>query len=150
MRGFVVVEDEAAFQAWLKAQPTFAMTMASPARGAAASAVPGGVVDVQAQGKALAQSRGCVACHTVDGSPGVGPTWKGLHGKTQTLADGSTVLADEAYLRRAIQEPNAQVVKGFSPIMPPAVLSDEEVAALVAYIQSLGGLAPAASQKAQR
>ncbi|UUZ68438.1 c-type cytochrome [Polaromonas sp. P2-4] len=146
MRGFVVVEDEAAFQVWLKKQPTFAMTMAAP-RGA-----PAGGADARvAQGEALARSKGCVACHTVDGSSMVGPTWKGLHGKTQTLADGSTVLADEAYLRRAIQEPQAQVVKGFSPIMPPAVLSDEEVAALVAYIQSLGGPAPTApEQKAQR
>ncbi|MGH6624976.1 MAG: c-type cytochrome [Burkholderiaceae bacterium] len=151
MRAHVVVEDLAAFQAWLKVQPTFAMSMAAP-RGAAAVAVPGGMVDVQAQGKVLAQSRGCVACHTVDGSPGVGPTWKGLYGKTQTFADGASALADEAYLRRSIREPQAQVVKGFAPIMPPAAdLSDDELAALVAYIQSLGSPAQAAPvQKAQR
>ena len=151
MRGFVVVEDEAAFQAWLKTQPTFVMTMASPARGASAGSLAPAADARLAQGEALAQSKGCVACHTVNGSPGVGPTWKGLQGKTQTLADGSTVLADEAYLRRAIREPQAQVVKGFPPIMPAAALSDEELAALVAYIQSLGGAAPAVpEQKAQR
>ena len=151
MRGFVVVEDEAAFQAWLKTQPTFVMTMASPARGASAGSLAPAADARLAQGEALAQSKGCVACHTVNGSPGVGPTWKGLQGKTQTLADGSTVLADEAYLRRAIREPQAQVVKGFPPIMPTAALSDEELAALVAYIQSLGGPAPAVpEQKAQR
>ncbi|WP_332776060.1 cytochrome c oxidase subunit II [Polaromonas sp.] len=157
MRGFVVVEDEAAFQAWLKTQPTFAMTMASPARGAPAGAPAAGADARVAQGEALARSKGCVACHTVDGSAMVGPTWKGLSGKTQTLADGATVLADEAYLRRAIREPQAQVVKGFPPIMPPTALSDEELAALVAYIQTLGGPAPAPAapepkveQKAQR
>lgn len=151
MRGFVVVEDETAFQAWLKTQPTFVMTMASPARGASAGSLAPAADARLAQGEALAQSKGCVACHTVNGSPGVGPTWKGLQGKTQTLADGSTVLADEAYLRRAIREPQAQVVKGFPPIMPTAALSDEELAALVAYIQSLGGPAPAVpEQKAQR
>ena len=151
MRGFVVVEDETAFQAWLKTQPTFVMTMASPARGASAGSLAPAADARLAQGEALAQSKGCVACHTVNGSPGVGPTWKGLQGKTQTLADGSTVLADEAYLRRAIREPQAQVVKGFPPIMPAAALSDEELAALVAYIQSLGGSAPAVpEQKAQR
>ena len=74
-----------------------------------------------------------------------------LSGKMQTLADGSTVLADETYLRRAIREPQAQVVKGFPPVMPPAILSDEEVAALVAYLQSLGSPTPVApEQKAQR
>ena len=155
MRGFVVVEGEAAFQAWLKTQSTFAMTMASPAGGTPAGAAAAGADARVAQGEALAQSKGCVACHTVDGSSRVGPTWKGLSGKTQTLADGSTVLADEAYLRRSILEPQAQVVKGFPPIMPPAVLSDEELAALVAYIRSLGAPAQAApepkpEQKAQR
>jgi cytochrome c oxidase subunit 2 len=150
MRGHVVVEDEPAFQAWLKAQPTFAMAMADAGRAAGATAAAG-AGNQAAQGQALAQSKGCIACHTVDGSPRVGPSWKGLFGKTQSLADGTTVLADENYLRRSIVEPQAQVVKGFSPIMPPPGLSDEEVAALVAYIQSLGGPAPAApEQKAQR
>lgn len=153
MRGFVVVEDEATFQAWLKTQPTFVMTMARPAPGASAGAPASGPGARVAQGEALAQSKGCVACHTVDGSSRVGPSWKGLAGKTQTLADGSTVLADEAYLQRAIREPQAQVVKGFPPVMPPSTLSDEELAALVAYLQSLGGPtppAPAPEQKAQR
>ena len=146
MRGFVVVEDEAAFQAWLKTQPTFAMAIASP------PAAPAAGADAKAaQGQALALSKGCVACHGVDGSAGVGPGWKGLSGKTQTLADGSTVLADEAYLRRAIQAPQAQVVKGFPPVMPTVALSDDELAALVAYIQSLGGPAAAAAvQTTQR
>ena len=140
MRGFVVVEDEAAFQAWLKTQPTFAMAVASPA------AAPAAGSDAKVvRGQALALSKGCVACHGLDGSAGVGPGWKGLSGKTQTLADGSTVLADEAYLRRAIQAPQAQVVKGFSPVMPTVALSDDELAALVAYIQSLGGPAAAAA-----
>ncbi|MGH8829610.1 MAG: c-type cytochrome, partial [Polaromonas sp.] len=111
----------------------------------------GGAGAQVAQGQALAQSKGCVACHTVDGRPGVGPTWKSLYGKMQTLADGSTALVDEAYLGRSIREPMAQVVKGFPPIMPPAALSDEELAALVAYIQSLGAPAQAApEQKVQR
>ena len=139
MRGFVVVEDEAAFQAWLKTQPTFAMTMATAAAGTPGGLPVAGSDAKVAQGQALALSRGCVACHTADGSAGVGPGWKGLWGKTQTLADGSTVLADEAYLRRAIREPQAQVVKGFAPVMPPATLSNDELTALVAYIQSLGG-----------
>lgn len=72
MRGTVVVEDEAAFEAWLSAQPTFAATLA-PA--APANVVAG---DLAARGKALAQSKGCVGCHSVDGSTIVGPDRKSV------------------------------------------------------------------------
>ena len=148
MRGFVVVEDPAAFQIWLKAQPTFAMSMAKSAPGV--SGVAGASPQV-ARGEALAQSKGCVACHSVDGSPRVGPTWKGLYGKTETMADGSSALVDEAFLQGFIRNPQARSVKGFPPIMPKIELSEEELAALVAYIGSLGGPVPAAAeQKAQR
>ena len=150
MRGYVLVEDETDFQAWLKAQPTFAATMASASRAAAATTVAGADTRV-AQGQALAQSKGCVACHTVDGGPRVGPTWKGLYGKTETMQDGSTALVDEAYLQSFIRNPQARSVKGFAPVMPKIELSEDELAALVAYIRSLGGPAPAApEQKAQR
>lgn len=149
MRGAMVVEDEARFQTWLKAQPTFAATLAGPAPGAAVAA--GGDALKVSQGQALYQSKGCVACHTVDGSPRVGPTWKGLYGKQEAMKDGSTALVDEAYLRSFIRDPQARDVKGFQPVMPKIELSDEELAALVAYIQSLGPSAPADSaQKAQQ
>lgn len=150
MRGAMVVEDEALFQTWLKAQPTFAMALAGPAPGASAGAAQGDAAKIS-QGQALSQSKGCVACHTVDGSPRVGPTWRGLYGKQETMKDGTTALVDEAYLRSFIRDPQAREVKGFQPIMPRIELSDEELAALVAYIQSLGGPAlPDAAQKAQR
>lgn len=133
MRAYVVVEDQAAFDAWLEKQPTFAALQrpAPIAHGAAANTLP-------AIGGALAQTRGCVACHTIDGSPGVGPTWKGLYGKTESLADGSTVKVDADFLRESIQQPQARTVKGYPNVMPKAALSDDEVAALVAYIQSFG------------
>lgn len=126
MRGTVIVEDEASFAAWLKTQPTFAATRvrAPPAGNAAA------------MGQSLAQARGCVACHSVDGSLGAGPTWKGLFGKNEALADGSKVLVDEAFLKNEIRDPQARVVKGFAPIMPKAELPEEEVDALVAYIKA--------------
>lgn len=149
MRGYVVVEDPAAYQAWHAALPTFAKSQAKAPEPPAGAA--GGDARVQ-QGRALADSKGCVACHTVDGSARVGPTWKGLHGKTETMADGSTALVDEAYLRSFIRDPRARQVKGFPPVMPKIELSDEELAALVAYIQSLGSppAQAAAEQKAAR
>jgi len=143
MRGIVVVEEEAKFQAWLKQQPTFALAMAaqSPQQPAAG---PGATL--QAKGQSLAQSKGCVACHSVDGSAGAGPSWKGLYGKQETLADGSVVAADEDYLRKSIREPSAQIVKGYPPIMPKMELSDDEVAALLAYIEAMKAPAAAPQQ----
>ena len=132
MRGYVVVEDEPAYWKWVKAQPTFALSMAPPSGTTAAN-------PRAAQGRALAQSKGCIGCHTTDGSPGVGPGWKGLFGKTETMADGSTALVDENYLKDFIRNPTARVVKGFAPIMPKIEMTDEELDALVAYIKSIGG-----------
>lgn len=137
MRGYVVVEDEASFLKWLEAQPTFTATMETP-RGGTESAPAGGTDSPQALGKAIAQSKGCIACHSIDGKPGVGPTWKGLYGKTESMVDGSTARVDEAFLKNEIRDPQARVVKGFAAIMPKVAMTDAELAAVVAYIQSLG------------
>ncbi|MEM5295830.1 c-type cytochrome [Burkholderia sp. JPY481] len=139
MRGVVVVEDEASFSRWLAQQSTFAQQQARVQ--AATAAAGGGAQALANQGKTLAEAKGCFACHTVDGSPRVGPTWKGLYGKTETMADGSTAKVDEAYLRAFIRNPTARVVKGFAPIMPKFDLSEQELTTLVTYIQSLGGSA---------
>ena len=90
-----------------------------------------------ARGGDLAQAQGCRGCHSVDGSPSLGPTWKGLYGKTETLADGATVVADAEYLKQSIVKPQAMIVKGYSPVMPPNNLSGEEVDALIAYMKDL-------------
>jgi len=93
-------------------------------------------------GTQLFQERGCKACHSIDGTPGLGPTLKGLFGKTVTvLIDGKErkLVADEAYLRKSILEPNTDIVKGFPPIMPPlkGLLTDQEIDALVSYLKGL-------------
>lgn len=83
----------------------------------------------------------CSSCHSSDGSRIVGPTFKGLYGSSVTvLVDGQerTVRADEAYLERSIREPNAEIVKGYQPLMPGQPnLTPEEVRAMIAYIKSL-------------
>lgn len=91
------------------------------------------------EGKALFSSKGCSACHQPTPSS-IAPTLNGLYEKTVELTDGSSVTADEAYLRDSILNPNAQVVKGFAPSMPGlgSVLSDEEVTQLVEYIKAIG------------
>ena len=127
MQGFVVVEERAAFDTWLQGLPTFAQRRAA------------GIGDpLLARGRALAESKGCLACHTTDGRPAVGPTWKGLYGKTETLADGSQALVDEAFLRGFIVDPKARSIRGFPPVMPRIDMEAAELDAIVAYIKSLG------------
>ena len=95
------------------------------------------------EGQQIARRSGCSACHGADGQGGVGPAWAGDLGKQIALTDGSTVTVDEAYLRRSIAEPSAQVHAGFTVSMPENQLTDEEVDKVVAYIVSLNsGTAP--------
>lgn len=62
---------------------------------------------------------GCEACHSLDGSDGVGPTWQGLYLREEVLTDGTVVVADEEYIRSSILEPNNQIVEGYaSGVMP--------------------------------
>jgi cytochrome c oxidase subunit 2 len=92
------------------------------------------------RGFQLFQEKGCNACHSIDGTLIVGPTLKGLYGKTvMVLTDGKerTVVADEAYIRKSILDPNADVVKGFPPAMPPEKLSDKEVEEIIQYLKEL-------------
>ncbi|MEE9354525.1 MAG: cytochrome c oxidase subunit II [Methylococcaceae bacterium] len=89
------------------------------------------------QGKTLVQSKGCLSCHSIDGSGSVGPTWQGLFGKTEQLDNNETVEVDESYLTESIRNPNAAIVKGYSASMPPYDLSDEEIKAMIAYTKTL-------------
>ena len=95
-----------------------------------------------AGGKALAllNDKQCLVCHSLDGAPMVGPTFLGLFGSRQTVSTAGrqrTVVADEAYLRRSISRPGADVVAGYPPSMPESSLSKSELDALVAYLKSL-------------
>lgn len=94
-----------------------------------------------AKGKQLAESNGCTGCHSIDGSKIVGPTWKGLYGSTVTLSDGSTVTADDAYLKDSIVSPDKQIPKGFTKgVMPTDFsqkLSASDVQDIIAYIKTL-------------
>jgi cytochrome c oxidase subunit II len=90
-------------------------------------------------GKMLYDKKGCSACHTVDGTPKVGPTWKQPDwGKQITLTDG-TVTMDENYVRESIMYPQKKSRPGFPNSMPSfeGQLKDKEIAGLIAYIKSL-------------
>lgn len=88
-------------------------------------------------GRQLYMNRGCAGCHGGDGSGGIGPAVAGLHQTERELTDGSTVVADEAYIRRSITDPDAEIVTGYSIRMPANQLADADVDALVAYLLEL-------------
>ena len=83
--------------------------------------------------------QGCNACHSVDGSRIVGPTFQNLYGADRAFEDGTSVVADENYIRQSLMEPSSQVVEGYPPSMPTYAgrIGDDEVTALIAYIRSL-------------
>src|SRR5690606_32173637 len=90
-------------------------------------------------GERLFTNKACFTCHSTDGAAGVGPTLKGVFGHEVDLADGSKVVADENYIRESILQPNAKVVQGFAPVMPPyqGQLTEREINGLIEYIKSL-------------
>lgn len=82
----------------------------------------------------------CIACHSVDGSPRIGPSFKGLYGKTEQFEDGGSASVDDNYIRESILDPQKHVVKGYSAVKMTSFagqLSDEELNGLIAYIKSL-------------
>ena len=90
-------------------------------------------------GQKLSNSRGCMACHSVDGEKQQPcPNWKGVFGADRLLVSGETVTADEAYLASSITDSWDQLVQGYGKTMPPYNFPEQEVDALVAYLKTLG------------
>lgn len=87
-------------------------------------------------GLRVMQDRGCLACHTNSGLPGMGPTFKGLFNSQVALEGGKTAKADEAYIRDCIRHPRTDV-QGFNPVMPTIPVTDEELNQIVDYIKTL-------------
>ena len=93
-----------------------------------------------AAGKGFSAQYSCEGCHTLTGANSTGPTWKGLAGKTVHLTTGQSVKADDGYLMWAIEQPDAQVVAGYSSgIMSTAIgsIPESQAKAMVAYIKSV-------------
>jgi len=94
-------------------------------------------------GLTILKQNGCLACHSQDGSKLIGPSFKGLYGKRETvIAQGveKEIIADDEYILRSIYEPNAEVVKGYNPglmISYKEQLSEEDVRKVIEYIKGL-------------
>ena len=122
MIGTVYVMEQADYQAWLSG----------------GGGLTGGTM--LQQGEALFTQLACVTCHLPDGT-GRGPSLVGVFGSTVTLDNGSTVTADESYLRESILTSQAKTVKGYEHIMPTfqGLINEDGVAALIEYIKSMQG-----------
>ena len=83
----------------------------------------------------------CLTCHSTDGSAMVGSSFRGLYGAKRTVLDSGgkemELTADEAYLAKSIQDPAAEIVKGYPPVMPGSSLSPAELQQIIEYIQIL-------------
>ena len=90
------------------------------------------------RGQQVSTDYGCIACHTVDGSPGVGPSWLGMWGRTETLSDGSTVVVDQDYFVESLLNPGRHIVDGYPNVMMRSFVTDQEIIDLMAFARSLG------------
>ena len=90
-------------------------------------------------GKRLFEQYRCNTCHQNKETARC-PPLEGLFGRPVRLTDGKTVVADEAYLRQSILDPQAQIVVGFRPLMPTfrGQISETEVLQIIAYLKTLG------------
>jgi cytochrome c oxidase subunit 2 len=94
------------------------------------------------EGEELVRNKGCIACHSLDGSPKIGPTFKGVFGKKETILRGGReveITVDEAFIRQKLLEPEKERVKGYPPIMPSqkGLLTDDEILEIIGYLKTL-------------
>ena len=134
MRGWVEVDTQEDFDAWLASQPTWAQMQAG--------VTPKAYSAQGRLGREVAESNGCFACHSLDGTQVVGPTWQGLWGKNIPMEDGTTALADADYIAESIRDPAAKLVEGFAPVMIPYdedTISEADLQALIVFLQEETG-----------
>jgi cytochrome c oxidase subunit II len=97
-----------------------------------------------ARGREVAAAHGCRRCHSLDGTPSIGPTWLGAFGRRRQLVGGDSVIIDEDYITESMMDPLAKVAFGFKPVMPSyqGKIAPADVAAIVELIRSLRDATP--------
>ena len=128
----VVVVPEAAFRAWYFGGED-APEPDEPAK-------PPAMAPLEPKGLSVMRNKGCLGCHSVDGEPRVGPTLKGVLGRREEVMAGGQarwITVDEARLRRAIQAPGREPVRGYPPVMPETPLEAQDLAEVIGYLKAL-------------
>lgn len=130
MYTYVKVLQDSAFQSWITDTTQVKASVAE-------------VESPTATGKRIMQNIGCFACHTLNGTKLVGPSFKGLYGETQMVVTGKEkreIVADDEYIKRSIFDPNADVVEGYNKglmLSYTGQLSDEDVANIIEYLKTV-------------
>jgi len=91
-------------------------------------------------GEYLFAQQNCKGCHTTDGSASVGPTFKNLIGRTETMKDGTTLVVDENYIVESILKPKAKIVAGFPDNQMTSfegILGQKDIDAIIDFIKTL-------------
>ena len=94
-------------------------------------------------GLAILKQNACISCHSIDGTKIVGPSFKGIWGREELiLKDGQEVkiTVDRSYLRKSLNEPNADIVKGYNKglmISYKDLVSDEDLDKIIEYLKTL-------------
>ena len=95
------------------------------------------------EGLAIMKTQGCNACHSSDGSKIIGPSFLNLFGEQQVVIRNGKevpVTVDEEYIKRAIFDPNVEIVKGYPKDLMQSykgTLSDDDVTKIIEYLKSL-------------
>lgn len=81
----------------------------------------------------------CAVCHSSDGTPKTGPSFKAIYGHSVKFNDGTETTVDDNYIRESIVDPSAKIVAGYPDQMPvfKGQLSDNQITAIIEYIKSL-------------
>ena len=138
MRAHVVVMDPKDYDQWVASEKAKLLSTTGPE--GTRSYGPGATyANLRELGRKVAADKGCLKCHSVDGTAHTGPTWVGLYLRKERLDTGEEVVADEAYLTESMMDPGAKVVAGFQPVMPSfrGRLEPGETAALIEFIRAL-------------
>ena len=93
-------------------------------------------VDVGAK---VHKEKGCATCHSLDGTSGTGPSWKDVFGSERKFTDGTSVVADENYIRDSILNPGHHVVAGYDNVMPTfqGSIKDPEITGVIEFLKSI-------------
>ncbi|MDO8896328.1 MAG: cytochrome c oxidase subunit II [Bacteroidales bacterium] len=121
MLSSVTVVSESAYQNWLT-------TVSS--------------INDEHPGLTLLKQNACLTCHSQDGSKIIGPSFKGIYGKSEIVeTDGKDreIVIDDEYLIRSIRQPNADIVKGYMKGLMIAYdnITDEQIKDIIDYIKTL-------------
>ena len=123
MHSIIRVVSEADYNKWLKALPVKKAD--------------------NSLGLKVLQKNGCIACHSVDGTKSVGPTFKKLYGSTidvTTAGASRKVKVDDAYIESSITDPNKDVAAGFPQGVMKSykgIIKDNDIKLVSEYLKTL-------------